>query len=299
MTLSVLFCTSSFSSPEDLSLLRNSVLFHGPAVDDRGVAATSFECSDISLRVMIEYDYDQMTIKVGADEVSADKAADLIWPYVRGMNVVLESTTLGFSELFLAIRSLVDLDIKSFLIMYVEPDTYNRSKPGSDSFEISELNAGYKPIPRSVVDLSGDDVEAGVFFLGYEPERLERAFEEYQMISSKDIKVVFGIPAYHPGWELNSIVPHLNGLDKCNIQYCAANDPSAAYDALEVTRVSLGADNKMFVAPIGTKPCGIAAAIFASIHSNQVGLLYDHRKKKDKRSFGVGVWHRYSIKLAV
>jgi len=249
--------------------------------------------------MLVEYDYDQMTVKVGVDEVSADMAADLIGPYVRGRNVVLESTTLGFAELFLVIRSLVDLGVMSFLILYVEPDKYSRSKPGSDSFAISELNAGYKPIPRSVVDLSGDDVEAGVFFLGYEPERLERAFEEYQMISSKDIKVVFGIPAFHPGWELNSIVPHLAGLEKCNIQYCSANDPSSAYDALEVTRVSLGAENKMFIAPIGTKPCGIAAALFASVHSSQVGLLYDHRKKREKRSSGVNVWHRYSIKIII
>ena len=117
------------------------------------------------------------------------------------------------------------------------------------------------------------------------------------MISAKDIKVVFGIPAFQPGWELNSIVPHLELIENCNVQYCAANDPSSAYDALEVTRTSLSIGNRMFVAPIGTKPCGVAAAIFASVYPNQVGLLYDHRKKKEKRSKGVSVWHRYSIKI--
>lgn len=297
MTSPILFFNSSFSSPAELALFPNSILFHGNPVDDRGRLAISFDSKAISSRVPIEYDYDQMTIKVGRDVISADNVAELLRPHVAGKNIVLESTTLGFSELFLLIRCLIEIGVKDFLIIYVEPKEYTRSKPGSDSFAISELNAGYKPIPKSVVDLSGEDVEAGVFFLGYEPERLERAFEEYQMISAKDIKVVFGIPAFQPGWELNSIVPHLELIENCNVQYCAANDPSSAYDALEVTRTSLSTGNKMFVAPIGTKPCGVAAAIFASVYPSQVGLLYDHRKKKEKRSKGVSVWHRYSIKI--
>jgi hypothetical protein len=297
MTSSVLFYTSSFSSPSELSLLPNSVLFHGIPVDERGQSAVGFVSDHIFSRVLIDYDYDQMTIKVGGDIISADNASELFRPYVEGKNVVLESTTLGFPELFLAIKSLIDMDIKNFLIVYVEPKEYSRSTPGSDSFSLSELNAGYKPIPGAVVDLAGEDVEAGVFFLGYEPERLERAFEEYQMISDKDIKVVFGIPAFQPGWELNSIVPHLEVIENCDIQYCAANDPSSAYDALEITRRSLGEGNKMFVAPIGTKPCGVASALFASMYPSQVGLLYDHRKKKAKRSKGVSIWHRYSIKI--
>ena len=297
MTSSVLFYTCSFSTPSELPLYKNSVLFHGEAIDERGASAVGIESIEILSRVLVEYDYDNMTLKVGDKEISADRSAELFAPHVKGKSVVLESTTLGFAELFLAISSLLDIGIKSLLIIYVEPSEYSRTNPGADSFSLSELNAGYKPIPKAIVDLAGEDVEAGVFFLGYEPERLERAFEEYQMISSKDIKVVFGIPAFQPGWELNSIVPHLEAIDHCNVQYCAANDPSSAYDALEITRASLSAGNRMFVAPIGTKPCGVAAALFASMYPEQVGLLYDHRKKKSKRSSGVSVWHRYAIKI--
>lgn len=297
MSFSVIFHTSSFPDSSGLGIPHGSVLFHGASVDERGASATGFECKAIESRILVEYNYELMTARINNIEVNADKVTELIDPLVAGKNVVLESTTLGFAELFLLIRGLVDLSMSRFQIIYVEPDDYTRTKPGSDSFALSELNAGYRPIPRSVVDLAGDDVEAGVFFLGYEPERLERAFEEYQMIASKDIKVVFGIPAFRPGWELNSIVPHLNGIDNCNVQYCAANDPSSAFDALEVTRSSLSGDNKMFIAPIGTKPCGIASALFASIHPEQVGILYDHRKKSTRRSSGVSVWHRYAIAL--
>lgn len=297
MTHPVNFFTSTHSNPSQLDIYPNSILFHGSAVDERGASAISFENENICSRILIEYDYNLMTIKIGQDEINADRVTELLKQYIVGKSVVLESTTLGFSELFLITRSLIDLGISRFLIIYVEPSEYSRTKPGADSFALSELNVGYKPIPRSIVDLAGEEVEAGVFFLGFEPERLERAIEEYQMITTKDIKVIFGIPAFHPGWELNSIVPHLTIIDNFDVQYCAANEPGSAYDALEVTRTSLSDGNKMFVAPVGTKPCGVAAALFASLHPTQVGLIYDHRKKRIKRSKGVSVWHRYAIKI--
>jgi hypothetical protein len=297
MTSSILFHTSTYHSSEELPLYPSSILFHGNSVDDRGQSSVNIESSNISQRVTVNYDYEGMEISVGDKVINADEATALLAPYVEQGKIVLDATTLGFSELFFAIKGLVDLKVNDFLIIYVEPSDYSRTTPGADSFALSELNAGYKPIPRSVVDLAGDDVEAGVFFLGFEPERLERAFEEYQMLSTKDVKVVFGIPAFQPGWELNSIVPHLSIIENCTIAYCAANDPSSAYDTLEETRISLGQEKKMFIGPIGTKPCGIATALFACMHPLQTGLLFDHRKKRVKRSSGVNVWHRYSIKI--
>lgn len=295
MSKSILFQTSKHITPEDISLQSGSILFHGDSVDDRGQSSTNIENPNISKRIIVNYDYENMEISVGDKTINADQANDLFEPYFQEGSIVLDATTLGFSELFLAIKSLVDLNINRFLIIYVEPSNYSRTMPGADSFALSELNAGYKPIPKSIIDLAENNVKAGVFFLGFEPERIERAFEEYQMLSTKDIKVVFGIPAFQPGWELNSIVPHLSAIEKCDIAYCAANDPSSAYDTLEETRLSLDRDEKMFIAPIGTKPCGVAAALFASLHSSQVGLLFDHRKKKNKRSEGVNIWHGYLI----
>ncbi len=213
MTSSILFHTSTYHSSEELPLYPSSILFHGNSVDDRGQSSVNIESSNISQRVTVNYDYEGMEISVGDKIINADEATALLAPYVEQGKIVLDATTLGFSELFFAIKGLVDLKVNDFLIIYVEPSDYSRTTPGADSFALSELNAGYKPIPRSVVDLAGDDVEAGVFFLGFEPERLERAFEEYQMLSTKDVKVVFGIPAFQPGWELNSIVPHLSIIE--------------------------------------------------------------------------------------
>lgn len=297
MKKSLQFQSSKHKDSAELTFEQDSILFHGGKVDDRSTSTVDIVNCNISRRCHLNYDFEKMEISIGGESIDADNATDLFATYFNRGEIILDATTLGFAELFLAIKSLIDLDIGNFLILYVEPAIYNRTTPGADSFALSELNAGYKSIPRAVIDLAEGDVEAGVFFLGYEQDRIARAFEDYQMLSGKDIKVVFGIPAFQPGWELNSIVPHLDLIEQCDVAYCAANDPSSAYDTLEDTLSSLGVNKKMFIAPIGTKPCGIASALFASLNPARVGLLYDHRKKKIKRSSGTNVWHKYRIHI--
>jgi hypothetical protein len=245
---------------------------------------------------MVSYGVDEMSLTVGGETKSSDLAAEMLSGFDKD-KVVLEATTLGFAELFCAANALLTGGATAVNIIYIEPAEYQRASPGGDQFVLSEPTRGYAPIPNAIVDLTSDDVEAGVFFLGFEPERLDRALEEHQMIASKDVKLVFGIPAYHPGWELDAIIPHLPALEqhKLQLDYCSANDPEAAFECLERTRAGLNEDKRMFVVPIGTKPCGIAAAIFASVYPTQVGLLFDHPRRKPKRSSGTDLWHRFTV----
>ncbi|MAX93587.1 MAG: hypothetical protein CMK99_23120 [Pseudomonas sp.] len=299
MSISIVnFHSRSSLNPMDLLLDDDFVFIHGTALDERGELAISFG-DTTAQRVLVQYDIEKMSLTVDETTASADVGSDLFRHLTAGLPIVLEATTLGFAELFSTIRALIDIGLKRIEIIYVEPLEYTKPK-GADQYALSDRIKGYLPIPNSVVDLTSDDLEAGVFFLGFESERLERALEEHQMISSKDIKVVFGIPAFQPGWELSSIVPHLTRLSeqgRIEMAYCAANDPEAAFECLESTRASLGYGKSMFVAPIGTKPCGIASAVFASIYPEQVGLLFDHPTRKSKRSEGSSLWHRYSIIL--
>lgn len=299
MATSAHFFSSSYTCAHELPIMPSSTLFHGSALDERGDSAIDMAGVALAKKILFAYDVEKMTVTVGGETSSADKCADLLRDHVKGQEILLEATTLGFAELFCVVRALISLDIMRFQIIYVEPQNYNRPA-GGESFALSELISGYHPIPHSIVDLSSEEVEAGVFFLGYEPERMARALAEYQMISTKAVKVVFGVPAYQAGWELNAIVPHLPMLadqGSFEVAYCAANDPGSAYDCLEKTRQSLTPGNKMFVAPIGTKPCGIAAAIFASLFPFEVGLIYDHPREKKSRTSGVNVWHRYAIRI--
>ncbi|MGN6579844.1 MAG: hypothetical protein ACTHJ1_07635 [Bordetella sp.] len=290
----VKFFSALGKSAADLHLPEDIILLHGEELDDRGESAC--RSAPDTARVLLSFDADDMSLTVGAQKKSSDSAIELLGRY-DWRKVVLEATTLGFAELFCATNALLASGATSINILYVEPAEYTREGKGADLFALSEPTRGYAAIPNAIVDLASQEVEAGVFFLGFEPERLDRALEEYQMIASKYVKVVFGIPAYHPGWELDAIIPHLTALEAHKLQpdYCSANDPEAAFECLERTRDTLGVDKRMFVAPIGPKPCGIAAAIFASVYPEQVGLLFDHPRRKKKRSSGVDLWHLFTV----
>lgn len=293
--MKVKFLSVSGTSAENLQLPGDMILLHGEQLDDRGELACG--CAPEAARVMLSFGVDDMSLTVGDETKSSDLAAELLDSY-DWRKVFLEATTLGFAELFCAANALLSRGATTLNLIYVEPEQYQRVSPGADQFALSEPTRGYVAIPNAIVDLSSEEVEAGVFFLGFEPERLDRALEEYQMIASKDVKLVFGIPAYHPGWELDAIIPHLPALleqHKLQLDYCSANDPEAAFECLERTRDALGAERRMFVAPIGPKPCGIASAIFASVYPEQVGLLFDHPRRKKKRSTGTDLWHRFTV----
>ncbi|RSZ58218.1 hypothetical protein HF313_00515 [Massilia atriviolacea] len=301
MASSAHFYSSHHDSVEELGMRQDAVLFHGIPVDQREELAIKIEGAPAHDKVLVSYDIQNMALSVDGVTSSADVCAGLLQNYIDGRQIVLEATTLGFAELFCVIRGLIALGVRIFQIIYVEPRDYTQPV-GGESFALSELISGYHPIPHAVVDLSSDEVEAGVFFLGYEPERMARALSEYQMIVEKTVKVVFGVPAFQAGWELNAIVPHLPMLSEqsgFDVAYCSANDPGSAFDCLQRTRNSLSRGSKMFIAPIGTKPCGIATAVFASLFPNEAGILFDHPRKKSKRSSGVNVWHRYIVRINI
>jgi hypothetical protein len=290
------FITTSGATAEHLNISQNIVLLHGEIIDERGKHVTN--AWPMCQKVLVRYDVNALTVMLDDCSIEADAIDQRLSDY-DGKHVVLEATTLGFAELFVLISGFIQRGVDALDVVYVEPSNYTRSASGLDSFSLSERAYGYQPIPRAVVDLGSDDVESGVFFLGFESERLDRALEEHQMISEKDLKVVFGLPAYRPEWELDSVIPHLPRLQfgAISTEYCSANDPEAAFECLERTRSSLGRGKRMFVAPIGTKPCGIATAVFASTHSDQVGLIFDHPKRKPGRSDGAMVWHRYQVEI--
>lgn len=296
--MAICFRTGTASSATALNISGARILLHGDVVDERGQQALDAWGSE-SVKILTRYDVEGLSLSIGGASAGVDAVTSLLARF-DVERIVLEATTLGFAELFALVSGLIDLGATCLEIVYAEPDAYTRTQPGAVQFALTETTHGYQPIPRAVVDLSSDDVEAGVFFLGFEPERLDRALEEHQMISSKEIKVVFGVPAYHPGWELDSVIPHLPRLlqSELEIEYCSASDPEAAFECLERTRASLGVGKRMFVAPIGPKPCGIAAAIFASTYPAQVGLLFDHPKRKPGRSDGAPVWHRYQVEVS-
>ena len=136
-------------------------------------------------------------------------------------------------------------------------------------------------------------------------EALDKAAAAQQELSMADwIKyAVIGVPGFAPGWEINTLANNIDELDTqqfCSIQYCAASSVSSALDLLRRIHKEGNRDTPhTVVAPMGTKPHGIAAAIFLVENSGfqESSLLYDHPLRARGRTTEVRRWHLFRIDL--
>ena len=223
--------------------------------------------------------------------------------------VLLEATTLGFAEILVCCHALHSGGWDSVGLLYVEPGKYKkkeRSEKVRDQrdFELSERIIGYTPIPGSIASLDevpADDADSRnvIFLLGFEGERIDRAIEDLP-IDPRQCDVVFGVPGFRPGWEIHSFANNIRVMCDAGFarepRFCPADNPRAVFDMLTEIRQALPEGSQMLVAPIGTKPHGIGAALF-TCEFREVGVLYDHPKKRQKRSDEIGKWHFFTAEF--
>ena len=275
--------------------------FCGVPLDARGRAAIHETEHRAGRWLTLAYDAETFTMKVDREEINVDDFLDYLQKNVAG-SVLLEATTLGFVEILLCCRGLRDLGSPSFDLSYVEPLGYNRTAKSrvlhNRDFELSSDVPGYRAIPGNAILLGDRRPQKGVFFLGYEESRLRRAFEDLQMLDSSRSAVAFGVPAFRPGWEMDAIANNIAVVRENNLRggvhYCGATNPAAVFELLTDIRNGLAAGEQLFVAPIGTKPHGIGTALFVS-EFRDVGVIYDHPKRRLDRTEQTSDWHLYSV----
>lgn len=288
-------------SKDDVFIPAADIAFVGAATDDRGVAAHE-GISNASVGVTLPLSYDPTTLRLrcGPDVFECDEFAP--WLATRSMkSVLLEATTLGFPEVLLLCRAAKECSIASIDFLYVEPRDY--SAPNCSrvlhrrDFQLSDEIAGYAAIPGCAF-LLDENHQQVVFFCGYEGERLDQAFESLNLAPDR-CSVVLGVPAFRAGWEMNTfanVLPVLRDRSiSGGIEFCGADNPAAAYGLLERHYKTKREEDRMFVAPIGTKPHGIGAALFATEHDD-VGIIYDHPRRLTKRTNMQTRWHVYECR---
>ncbi len=281
-----------------------SLAIVGRVVDDRGRAAVDFVGRQSGEVIAAEYDANDFELEMGGRRLNAEEVEEYLEPH-KGRSVVLEASTLGFVEIFLICRALRKLGGQVVTLIYVEPRRYANPRRSHllerRDFELSEEVPGYKAIPGATLMMTDRRPVRAVFFLGYEGERLARALEDYQMIRPGDCCVVFGVPAFRPGWEMDAFANNIRVIDEWRISggvhFCGAENPAGAVDVLVEVYKGLREKERLIVAPIGTKPNGIGAALFAAAHWD-VGILYDHPRRRTGRSSETGRWHLFRVDFA-
>jgi hypothetical protein len=279
------------------------IAFHGTVVDDRGLKAVEIAKSVSALAWDVSYDADELLLHLEGEPLEPDLLSDRLTE-LGVKTMYIEATTLGFAEILLAVKASRDAGLAKIRFCYAEPGEYVEADEGQGAktrqFGLSNKVIGYKAIPGSAVILDESDSQHAVFFLGYEGDRLDRAFEELKLVSD-NCGVVFGVPAYKPGWETNAFVNNARVIKDRKIgggvDFCAATSPLATIQLLEERLKACKHDAQLIVAPIGTKPHGIGVAIFADLH-REVGILFDHPTRREGRSREVHQWHWHDYLLS-
>ncbi|WP_146208103.1 hypothetical protein [Azospirillum sp. TSH64] len=188
-----------------------------------------------------------------------------------------------------------DIDVRA---VYMEPSDYavNPNPFGGELFDLSEKIDGVKPLPGFVNFAEFDDeLVAFVPLLGFEGARFAYILEQAQPAADRIYPVV-GVPGFRFEYPFHTYQGNLRTLlsTRCwrNVRYVTAYCPFGIYDLL----TELSAEHGFLrVAPIGTKPHALGAIMFAIKHHSQVELIYDHPKRKEKRTVGVGKRHVFRL----
>ncbi|MBK4737358.1 hypothetical protein [Noviherbaspirillum pedocola] len=274
--------------------------FYGVDVDDRGASAVKL-CQQRSVSSHL------MTYVANDHFIDGNPCPQkAICAYMRGKNeILIECTTLGVAEIIFLFLAAKREKIRDIYLIYAEPGEYTRESrqtlSESTRFHLTG-DRQFKGVHGVSLDLSLHSSGRAVFLLGYEDDRLAMLLTQQENLARFKKHAVFGVPAFEPGWELNSFSNHASRLttEEFEIHYAAANSVTHCMDTLtNIHKVSGSIDSPTIIAPIGTKPHAIAAAAFLCFvcGSQEGGLIYDHPEKPAGRSRALRRWHVFHLNV--
>lgn len=281
---------------------RCEVAIVGTAIDRRGRTAMEFAQSVSPVTKQLVYDPGNLRLTSGEGVIQCDELSEWL-DRLHPRSLILEATTLGLPEILLSVNAAIEIGLRRLTLLYVEPGEYNAPREEvavhRREFDLSDEIAGYTAVPGWAFILDETAPQQIVFCVGYEGHRLDQAFEQLN-INPDHSSVVLGVPAFRPGWEMNTFANNIRIMRERKVRggvgFCAADNPAAVFDLLADRYRAANARQQFFVAPIGTKPHGIGAALFACVFDG-VGVLYDHPKRRADRTNNVGHWHLFTIEF--
>ena len=274
----------------------------GEVIDQRGVMATNHAKSISKHQKTVIYNYQTSQMLCDSISIDCDHFDSYLANYL-GANILLDSTTLGIPEISIITKNYYQLGQTILSFLYLEPGGYKKPtyNPSLDKrlFDLSGKVELFKAIPGSVIMLRDDSITSAVFLVGFEGQRLDQAMEQLALLPSRT-NIIFGVPAFQPGWEMDSFANHIRIIKERNIDgdilFAGAQNPKCVYDTLHSIYKALDSkqNERLVIFPIGTKPHAIGAALFSSIKTN-VGLIFDNPTLMQNRSFDFTKWYLYKV----
>jgi len=252
----------------------------------------------------VQYDPQRFELTVDGTSFRSDELEDIPRKFPAS-SIVLDATTMEFPEIaliLLAYRKLTFQPARCVFI-YTEPSEYVRRPEGESPAPGSafDLSLGFRAknaIPTFTPLLSGSVKAHLVAFLGFEGARLLRVLSDDDGHFYNDVTVVFGTPPYQATWDLHALMANTRLIEQFSpsARFSGANNPRGAYLLLQEVHRGLNGSqcSRLAVAPFGTKPAAIGAALYC-VETSQMRVVYDHPERKIGRTRGVHRTHWFEI----
>jgi hypothetical protein len=273
---------------------KDSVFISGLSVEERSEHVTDLQARATDTAFVEIVNQQPMSFDIAGGEADialrSERSLEEFWlTHARGTSY-LDIT--GLSHQIWA--SLVAAAVRMRLplrVVYVEPKKYRFKEIAAEGelFDLSKGFSGIAPLPGFASLAQPDDDETlFVPLLGFEGQRYAHMLEEIQPLRERVIPVI-GVPGFRPEFVFYAYHGNkgpLSGSDAWQeVRYATANCPFNLVYLLEYLLESRPNDF-LKVAPIGTKPHGLGAALCAIAHPDRVEIVYDHPVRRDERTRG-------------
>jgi hypothetical protein len=293
--------SSTYTSPSHVQFPAGTTIVHG-ILEDRSKPPSSWSVvSSTQSAELSETDnlFEFIPSTSGVAVSTRSKASILRFLDTLGAGPIsLDITGLSHHVWMPLLRALIE-DNRDFQCTYSEPEQYtfkSNPRPG-EFFDLSERIRGFLPIPTFITVSRRSQLDACVVpILGFEGTRLKFLIEMLQP-EGRNVFPVIGVPGFKLEYPFHTYEGNADPLEAdrawTNVSFVDASCPFSLFHSLaeiERTRIS----SQLKIAPIGTKPHALGAAIYA-VRNPTAELVYDHPIRKKSRTTGAGKCHVYNV----
>lgn len=284
----------SFSDMADYLYKNNDLLIVGPESEDERSSFFFNEWNSRGKDVLVLERVEDEKLHycyLQNKQVSIDSSIDLCMGTPRLLhnlnverkNVLLDMSSLDHVLIMFLTKQLVQQVVpRAFFASYIRPEQYS-SQTGSVGFSLSTQVQAIEAVP-SFAKRECDN-QTLCAFLGFEGVRLKSVLETVHNVGRFIPVVAFPLGA--PQWYNVAMWNCMDTLQsECKESYTCKCLSESVFEAVDILHRNIQSDEKVVLAPLGTRPHSMACALFACRHPH-TRIIYDYAVECSHRAIGI------------
>lgn len=277
-------------SPHNLRCESGSLYLHGHGAEERSLLDSTWTAAQSDIRFAQVLETDGEIVEFDGARLALRDRAGLQTALGGCAAIYLDITGMSYSTWAPLLAAALDSGLVTRAV-YREPVDYKRSENPARGmiYDLSERIAGIAPLPGlASLRLRAPADSVFVPLLGFEGARLAHVLEISEPVSERVVPIV-GAPGFRPEYTTQALLSGRLTLEQdghySRVQFSKANCPFDLFH--ELVKIQDHFDGAFLrVAPVGTKPHGLGAVLFAISRPGRAEIVYDHPIRKSQRTTG-------------